>query len=106
MIENISAADLQLLLAETTMPYILLDVREPWEYAFCNLGGYLIPLAELEARMAELDQEKTIIVHCRSGQRSQLAVNILQQAGFKHLKHFTGGILGWAKEIDPSFPVY
>lgn len=106
MIENITAAELKVLLENPSPEQLLLDVREPHEYEFCNLGGYLIPLGELAARLNELDKTKTIVVHCRSGGRSQMALNILQQAGFDKLKHFTGGILGWAQEIDPNFPVY
>lgn len=105
MINDISAQELKKQLDEAT-DIILLDVREPHEYEFCNLGGYLIPLGQLESRLAELDKNKTIIVHCRSGGRSQMALNILEGAGFTHLQHFTGGILGWAREVDPEFPVY
>lgn len=105
MTSNITSIELQQLL-NSTADFMLLDVREPHEYAFCNLGGYSIPLGELEARLCELDKNKLIVVHCRSGYRSQQAINILEQAGFTNLQHYAGGILGWARDIDADFPVY
>ena len=52
----------------------ILDVREPHEYKICNLNGHLIPLNDLPKRMSELDSDKEMVVHCRSGARSAKAV--------------------------------
>jgi sulfur-carrier protein adenylyltransferase/sulfurtransferase len=84
----------------------ILDVREPHEYQICNLGGYLIPLGDLPARMNELDSSRDIVAHCRSGVRSAKAVTLLRQAGFGKVKNLAGGILAWADKVDPSLPKY
>ncbi len=86
----------------------VLDVREPHEYPIANLGAPLIPVGTLEGRVAELAAEKNreIVIHCRSGARSQKAALILKNAGFTNVSNLTGGILAWADKIDPSMPKY
>jgi molybdopterin/thiamine biosynthesis adenylyltransferase/rhodanese-related sulfurtransferase len=86
----------------------VLDVREPHEYPIANLGAPLIPVGSLEARVGELAAEKNreIIVHCRSGARSQKAAVILKNAGFTNVTNLTGGILAWADQIDPTMAKY
>jgi adenylyltransferase/sulfurtransferase len=84
----------------------VLDVREPHEYQICNLGGYLIPLGDLPARMNELDSSREIVAHCRSGVRSAKAVTLLRQAGFGKVKNLAGGILAWSDRVDPTVPKY
>src|SRR5271157_3846335 len=84
----------------------VLDVREPHEYQICNLGGYLIPLGDLPARMNELDSSREIVAHCRSGVRSAKAVTLLRQSGFSKVKNLAGGILAWSDKVDPSLPKY
>lgn len=85
---------------------LVLDVREPHEYKICNIGGRLIPLGELAARVHELDSARDLVVHCRSGVRSAQAVEFLQDAGFDRVWNLKGGILAWADEIDTSLPKY
>ena len=87
-------------------PPFLLDVREQYEYHICNLGGYLIPLRQLPQRMDELDKRKEIVVHCQFGTRSQQALEILYNAGFRNVKNLTGGIDAWAEKIDRRMPRY
>jgi adenylyltransferase/sulfurtransferase len=84
----------------------VLDVREPHEYQIANLGAKLIPLGELPARTAELDKDKEIVVHCKSGGRSQKASEFLAQQGFKHVSNLAGGITAWSNDVDPSLPKY
>jgi sulfur-carrier protein adenylyltransferase/sulfurtransferase len=84
----------------------ILDVREPHEFQICNLGGHLVPLGDLPARMNQLDSSREIVVHCRSGVRSAKAVTLLQQAGFGKVKNLTGGILAWSDKVDPAVPKY
>ncbi|HET6841411.1 MAG TPA: molybdopterin-synthase adenylyltransferase MoeB [Candidatus Angelobacter sp.] len=84
----------------------ILDVREPHEYKICNLNGHLIPLNDLPKRMSELDSDKEMVVHCRSGARSAKAVAFLQQAGFTKVKNLAGGVLAWSDRIDPKMPKY
>jgi adenylyltransferase/sulfurtransferase len=84
----------------------VLDVREPHEYRICNIGGTLIPLGELAARVHELDSARDIVVHCRTGVRSAHAVEFLRDAGFERVWNLKGGIHAWADEVDPTVPKY
>ncbi len=84
----------------------LLDVREPQEYAICNLGGYLMPRNEVPNRIHELDTSRDIVVHCKTGNRSAQVVQLLRQMGFRKLRNLVGGIDAWAERIDPSMPRY
>jgi adenylyltransferase/sulfurtransferase len=86
----------------------VLDVREPHEYPIANLGAPLIPVGSLESRLGEIaaQKDREIVVHCRSGARSQKAALTLKNAGFTNVSNLTGGILAWAEEIDPSMPKY
>lgn len=88
---------------------VILDVREPHEWAISNLshlGAFLIPKNRVLERMGELDTAQEIVVQCRSGARSAEIVNLLQQHGYKKLHNLDGGINRWALEIDPSIPIY
>lgn len=84
----------------------LLDVRERYEYEICNIAGHLVPLAEIAARMNELDPAKDTIVYCRSGVRSAMVVGILRRLGFERVWNLRGGILAWADDVDPSIKKY
>jgi adenylyltransferase/sulfurtransferase len=84
----------------------VLDVREPHEYQICNIGGHLLPLNDLPARVNELDPKREIVVHCKMGGRSAKAVEFLQQAGFKNVSSLAGGIIAWSDKVDPSVPKY
>ena len=84
----------------------VLDVREPHEYQICNIKGHLIPLNDLPRRMGELDKDREIVVHCRTGGRSGKAVEFLQAQGFTNVKNLAGGILAWAEKIDPGMRKY
>ena len=82
-------------------PCVLVDVREPGEYEISRIpGSVLIPLGELPSRLAELNPEATIIVHCHSGSRSAKACAILKEAGFKNAVNLHGGIMEWMKLDD------
>lgn len=71
----------------------LIDVRESHEYTLDNLGGSLMPLAQLEQFVAQISRYKTVVIHCQSGGRSQKAVQYLRQNyGFTNLKNLTGGL--------------
>lgn len=90
-------------------PPLLLDVRQPEEHAFAALpGARLIPLAELPARVAELEawRAEDVVVYCHHGMRSQRAVEWLRQRGFTRLLNLTGGIDRWSLEADPTLPRY
>ena len=84
----------------------VLDVREPHEYQIANLGAKLIPLGDLPARVNELDSSREIVVHCKSGGRSQKAAEFLAQSGFKKLHNLAGGIHAWSTDVDPKVAKY
>ncbi len=88
--------------------FFLLDVREPHEVPIASLGALLIPVGSLESRVAEIPVTKDteIVVHCRTGARSQKAALILKNAGFTNVENLAGGILDWADKIDTSMPKY
>lgn len=93
-------------LREAKADFVLLDVRNPNEYAICHLDGHLIPLNELPSRLKELNPEQLIVVHCHAGGRSRRATEFLMQQGFKDVRNLRGGITAWANEIDPAMPKY
>jgi adenylyltransferase/sulfurtransferase len=84
----------------------LIDVREPYEYQIAQIGGKLIPQNEVPNRLAEIDREREVIVHCRSGARSQRIAEYLKQVGYPRVVNLAGGILAWSDEIDPKVPKY
>lgn len=73
---------------------LLLDVRTQQEHQQANLGGMLIPLQELEARLNELPRDKPILVYCKAGPRSLAAFNILRLAQFQQLYYLESGMSG------------
>jgi len=85
---------------------LLIDVREPYEHEYVNLGGSLIPVNQLRVRFKELDAENEIVVYCHRGNRSAFAVNFLLQRGFSKVKNLVGGIDDWAQQVDPNLPRY
>ncbi|MGB5844751.1 MAG: molybdopterin-synthase adenylyltransferase MoeB [Anaerolineales bacterium] len=85
----------------------LLDVREPHELEISRLeGADLIPLGQLAARLSELDSAEEMVVFCKGGTRSARALELLASAGFRKVKNLKGGINAWAREVDPSLPIY
>jgi len=87
-------------------PVVLLDVREAWELEIASLPGVLhIPMGEIAARLEELDARVETVVLCRSGRRSYDVARFLQQNGFNAV-NLAGGILAWARDVDPDLPTY
>ena len=82
-------------------------MREPHELEISQLeGATLIPLGQLAARLSELDSAEEMVVFCKAGTRSARALELLLSAGFRKVKNLKGGINAWAREVDPSLPVY
>lgn len=81
-------------------PLFVIDVREPYEYEEFNIGAENIPLGNLAAAIEQLDEYKDteIVVHCKSGRRSEAAKQFLLQAGFKHVRNLLGGIDDWKRQ--------
>jgi adenylyltransferase/sulfurtransferase len=85
----------------------ILDVRNPPEIAICRIeGSTVVPLPDLPQRFRELDIEREIVVHCKSGMRSAKAVAFLREQGYTNVRNLKGGILEWAAKIDKNMPTY
>ncbi len=79
----------------------LVDVREPYEAELCTIGGELIPMGELVARIGEVRKDVPVVVHCRSGARSAAVINALENRyGYTNLLNLKGGILAFGREVD------
>jgi adenylyltransferase/sulfurtransferase len=107
-VREISAAEL-LALQKQGEPLLLLDVRQPEEWRRARIeGAQLLPLGELESRLAELSdwKERRVIAHCHLGGRSAAACQILASAGFTDLSNLVGGIDAWSLTVDPAVPRY
>lgn len=84
-----------------------IDVREPYERDICGLSSAtLIPIAQLPARMSELDSAEDTILICKNGARSAHAVKMLHEAGFTRAWNVERGFEAWAERIDTNFPKY
>ncbi len=82
--------------------FVLIDVREPNEHEAFNVGGKLIPVKTIPARLHELEDHKDaeIVVYCRSGARSGMAQRFMQENGFSNVRNLTGGMLAWQDEFE------
>jgi MoaD family protein len=86
---------------------LVIDVREPYERDIAEIPyTKLIPMNDIPEHLSELPKDEEIILHCRSGMRSQKILEYLQTQGYTKLKNLKGGVLAWSEEIDPSVPQY
>jgi rhodanese-related sulfurtransferase len=85
----------------------VLDVRELWEVKIARIEGSLhIPMAQVPARIAELDAGADVVVVCHHGGRSMQVALFLEKQGFARVHNLAGGVDGWARSVDPAMPVY
>lgn len=85
----------------------LLDVREPKELLICSIPGAThIPMNDVPARLNELNRQHEIIVFCHHGRRSWNVASFLLQQGFTNVRSLSGGIDGWAVDVDPKLARY
>lgn len=104
--KEITVQELQKL-KESGADFQLIDVREPHEYDICNIGGELIPMSSIPEHIDQISKDKQVVIHCRSGKRSGDTITWLERNHqFTNLYNLKGGILTWAKEIDPEMPTY
>ena len=88
-------------------PPLLLDCRQPEEFAICALSGaFLVPMNEIPSRLQELDPDARTIVYCHHGVRSLHVTAFLRQQGFRDVRSLRGGIDRWSLAIDPGVPRY
>lgn len=78
--------------------YLLIDVRQPHEYAEGHLpGAQPMPLLELESKLFDLPGDRELIVYCHTGSRSLMAADLIEAAEVteKPVYHLTGGMVAW-----------
>jgi rhodanese-related sulfurtransferase len=87
--------------------FLLIDVREPWEYQTCHIeGSKLMPMRTIPANLQALDSGDDVICYCHHGMRSLDVAAWLRQQGVENAQSLAGGIDRWSMEIDPSVPRY
>ena len=81
--------------------FIFIDVREAHEYEEFNLGAELIPLGDIMTAIEKYQDQKEaeIVLHCRSGQRSGMAQQFMQQYGYANVRNLLGGVLAWKESF-------
>ena len=87
---------------------LLLDVRENWEFATCQIAGSVpVPMNTIPARIEEFeDDDAEIVCVCHHGARSMQVAAFLERQGFTRVTNLTGGIHAWAVQVDPAMPTY
>lgn len=81
---------------------VLFDVREPYEYQAGHIPGVkLIPMNDVPNRINEIPRDKTVILTCRSGNRSGQVADFLRKQGFTNVHNMQGGILAWQQAGYP-----
>jgi adenylyltransferase/sulfurtransferase len=86
---------------------LLLDVREPHEWAIARLpDARLVPLNTLPDALDTLDRSEEIVVYCHHGLRSAAAVDWLREQGFARARNLVGGIDRWTRDVDPTMRRY
>lgn len=88
-------------------PFQIIDVREDFEYEMSNLNGVNIPLAGILLEAEKISKDIPVVVQCRSGKRSAMAIMQLEHHfGLENLYNLQGGIMAWKEAYDPSMQVY
>lgn len=107
LMRHFSATQLHEYLAQTDTSPMLLDVREEWEFEYCNIdGSVLIPMGELPNKLNTLDPLGDIIMICHHGIRSRQMGYYMEQQGFKQITNLDGGVEQWAEDVDASMKQY
>lgn len=95
--------------------FVLIDVREPHELNYANLGDevLLLPLSQLASRQLEAvpaelsaDKEAELVIFCHHGGRSAQVAAWLMHQGWTNVRNMEGGIHAYAVEVDPSLGRY
>ena len=104
---EISVSELQAII-QNQEDFLLLDVRNPYEYDICKLpNALLIPMSNIPTNIKHIPKEKPVVVYCHHGMRSASVIEYLSQNhGFTNLQNLRGGINAWANEIDDTMAVY
>ncbi|MBW0017645.1 MAG: adenylyltransferase/sulfurtransferase MoeZ [Mycobacterium sp.] len=105
---SISPRELRALMDSGTR-LALIDVREPAEWAVVHIeGAQLIPQSLISSGegLAQLPRDRMAVLYCKTGVRSAQAQAVVRKAGFADAVHLQGGIVAWAKQVQPDMVVY
>lgn len=92
---NLDVAEVQALYAAGEI--VIVDVREKHEFDAGHIpGARLIPLGELPKRVSDVPRDETVVIVCRSGNRSAQAHQFLLDQGFTNVHNMQGGMIDWA----------
>jgi rhodanese-related sulfurtransferase len=107
-VQPLTAPALAAWLADEARPRpLLLDVREPWEFATCRIDGSVpMPMSDVPRRLDELDLDAPIVCICHHGARSLQVAGFLAARGATDVHNLTGGVAAWAHQVDAAFPTY
>ncbi len=104
---QITAPELDQRLRSGEAAPLLLDVREPHEFAYCRIPGSVnLPMGQVPTRLAELDPQRETVVICHHGMRSSQVAGFLDSRGFGDIINLVGGVAAWAGQVDPAMPTY
>jgi len=87
----------------------LIDVREPVEWDINHIdGAQLVPKSTIESGegLAKLPHDRMAVLYCKTGVRSAEALAAVKKAGFSDAKHLQGGIVAWARQLEPDMVMY
>jgi rhodanese-related sulfurtransferase len=96
-------------LIDSGKPLALIDVREPVEWDINRIeGAELIPKSTIDSGegLAKLPMDRTPVLYCKTGVRSAEALAAVKKAGFSDALHLQGGIVAWAKQLEPDMVMY
>jgi rhodanese-related sulfurtransferase len=103
----ITATELRDQLQSTDPKPLLLDVREPREFAYCRIEGSVnVPMNDVPARLGEIDPTRKIVVICHHGMRSASVADFLMRRSYSNIWNLAGGVHAWAEQVDPDMPRY
>lgn len=102
-----SPQQLQTHLAQATSMPVLLDVREPWEFAICHIEGSInVPMGRIPDAVDAWDRDQETVVICHHGVRSAHVGHFLEQAGFTSIINLMGGVDAWSQTVEPHMARY
>jgi rhodanese-related sulfurtransferase len=104
---QMTASELDARLRAGDEPPLLLDVREPWEFAICRIdGAQLLPMGSIVASLDQLERDRDTVVICHHGIRSQQVAYFLERQGFSRIVNLVGGVAAWARDVDRDMATY
>ena len=86
---------------------LLLDVREQWEFDYCQIdGSKLVPMGQIQHHVNKLNPQRETIVICHHGIRSRQVCYYLESLGFTDVVNLDGGVEAWACDVDQQMKRY